>query len=352
MPIVEPAGSRVLVTGANGYIAYYIIRNLLEQGYSVRAAVRSLAKGQHLKEYYSSYGDKLELFAIEDITKVGAFDDAVKGVDAVIHTASAADFTMVDPEDYIKPAVEGSIGLLESAKKFGDKVKRIVITSTVTATGFNMAPPAVTFDETIWNDQAVELVNAEGKGASPLIKYTASKVLAERAAWDFYHKYKGVLQWELVTILPAHCLGPPLQVVKGPESLNISLWLFWDGIASKKSDEELKGPYNYIHVQDIALAHIAAIRKEKAGGERIIISAGASTWQHARNLVYSLKPELYSKGILPRGNPDLDSTPLFIYNGEKGKNILGLKYANEEKLIRDTLADFEARGYFAKPVNV
>ena len=72
MPAVEATGTRILVTGANGYIAYWIIRYLLQQGYSVRAVVRSLAKGQHLKETYSSFGEKLELFVVEDITKVCA----------------------------------------------------------------------------------------------------------------------------------------------------------------------------------------------------------------------------------------------------------------------------------------
>ncbi|PPQ73615.1 hypothetical protein CVT26_010523 [Gymnopilus dilepis] len=348
MPAVEATGTRTLVTGANGYIAYWIIRYLLQQGYSVRAVVRSLAKGQHLKETYSSFGEKLDLFVVEDITKAGAYDDAVKDVDAIIHTATASDFTKVEPEDYIKPAVDGTIGVLESAQKFGNKIKRVIVTSSVAAVGFTSAPPTVTFDESQWNDQAVELTNTLGKEAPPMVKYSASKVLAEKAAWDFYNKLKSELQWELVTILPSHVVGPPLQVVKGPETLNISEWLFWDAIANPKSDEELKGTYNYIHVQDIALAHIAALQKEKAGGQRIIVSAGASTWQETRNLINRLKPELHSKGILPRGNPSLETTVSFVYNVDKGKKILGLEYADEEKVVQDALTDFEARGYFNK----
>jgi uncharacterized protein YbjT (DUF2867 family) len=69
MPSVTP-GSKILVTGANGYIALWVLRKLLEQGYSVRAQVRSEAKGKHLKEYFKSYADKIELVVVEDITKV------------------------------------------------------------------------------------------------------------------------------------------------------------------------------------------------------------------------------------------------------------------------------------------
>ena len=59
-----------MVTGANGYIAVWVVNNLLEQGFSVRGTVRSEPKGAHLKEIFKSYGDKLEVVVVEDITKV------------------------------------------------------------------------------------------------------------------------------------------------------------------------------------------------------------------------------------------------------------------------------------------
>lgn len=68
MPAVSTG--KVLVTGANGYIAVWVVRRLLEQGYSVRGTVRSESKGTHLKEIFKEYGDKLEIVVVEDITKV------------------------------------------------------------------------------------------------------------------------------------------------------------------------------------------------------------------------------------------------------------------------------------------
>ena len=68
MPTVAP-GSRVLVTGANGYIAMWVVRHLLEQGYTVRGVIRSQDKGKRLKEYFASYGDKLELAIVPDMMK-------------------------------------------------------------------------------------------------------------------------------------------------------------------------------------------------------------------------------------------------------------------------------------------
>ena len=74
MPTVEPKygdnSEMVLVTGANGYIAMWIIHTLLEKGYAVRGAVRSVEKGERLKEQFSSWGTKCEWVVVEDITKV------------------------------------------------------------------------------------------------------------------------------------------------------------------------------------------------------------------------------------------------------------------------------------------
>ena len=72
MPSVDK-GSKVLVSGANGYIAMWIIRILLERGFTVRGTVRNEAKGEFLIEYFKSlgYGDKFEVVVVDDIEKVG-----------------------------------------------------------------------------------------------------------------------------------------------------------------------------------------------------------------------------------------------------------------------------------------
>ncbi len=69
MPSISPP-SKVLVSGANGYIAIWIVRTLLERGFAVRGTVRSEAKGEHLKNTFKSYGHKLEIVVVDDITKV------------------------------------------------------------------------------------------------------------------------------------------------------------------------------------------------------------------------------------------------------------------------------------------
>lgn len=72
MPAVT--SGKVLVTGANGFIAVWLVKDLLEKGFSVRGTIRSAAKGEHLKKTFAQYGDKLELVLVDDITKVSAYN--------------------------------------------------------------------------------------------------------------------------------------------------------------------------------------------------------------------------------------------------------------------------------------
>ena len=71
MPSVDK-GSKVLVSGANGYIAMWIVRTLLERGFTVRGTIRTEDKGKFMIEYFESLGyrDKLEVVVVDDITKV------------------------------------------------------------------------------------------------------------------------------------------------------------------------------------------------------------------------------------------------------------------------------------------
>ena len=59
--------SKVLVTGANGFVAIYVVQRLLQEGYAVRGTVRSAAKGEHLKKVFAEYGDRFEIVIVEDI---------------------------------------------------------------------------------------------------------------------------------------------------------------------------------------------------------------------------------------------------------------------------------------------
>ncbi|KAF8980598.1 hypothetical protein BDQ17DRAFT_1438881 [Cyathus striatus] len=166
MPAIDP-GVKVLVTGADGYHAMWITQKLLDLGYSE-----------------------------------GAFDKSLLGVSAVIHSATPQpNAQLEDPEDYIKPAVGSTVGILESALRPPD-VKRIIYTSTLGAIAKQVSEPII-LSEKDWNDEAVVLVKEQGAKAPYLLKYVASKVLAEKgmeSAWDFYEKHKQVASYDFVVL--------------------------------------------------------------------------------------------------------------------------------------------------------
>ncbi|KAG6336084.1 hypothetical protein ID866_3010 [Astraeus odoratus] len=279
MPVVHPH-RKVLISGANGYIAMWVARELLEQGYSVRGTVRSAAKGVHPRRQFAKYGEQFEIVVIEDMTKEGAFDEAVKGVDAIVHTASPAHLNARHPEELIEPAVKGTVGILQSTLKHGTSVKRVVITSTASAVVHD-EPTPTTFTEKDWNLQCLEIVKEEGENADSDIKYRASKTLAEQAAWRFIEEHKEEISWDMTVINPP-C--PTIHEVTGPSSLNVSTKLFYDHVVNGLNPKiagnklHLTGG-NWVDVRDVGLAHRLALEKPDAGNERIIVSAGVFKWQ-------------------------------------------------------------------------
>ena len=68
MPSID--AGKVLVTGANGFIAGWVIKTLLERGFSVRGTVRSADKIPRVQEVFPEYADHLELVVVPDIAAV------------------------------------------------------------------------------------------------------------------------------------------------------------------------------------------------------------------------------------------------------------------------------------------
>ncbi|KXN91575.1 hypothetical protein AN958_00368 [Leucoagaricus sp. SymC.cos] len=276
MPFVPPP-AKVLVTGANGYIGAWITRLLLEQGYSVQGVVRTQKKGNFLLDYFDRRGfgaDKFGIVIVEDIVAEGAFDAIVEDVDAIVHTASPCVTHIVDPQDFIRPALQGTLGVLQSALRHGKKVKRIVLTSSTSAVA-DLATVPRTFSEKDWYMASIQTVEEKGANANVFVKYAASKTLAEKAAWEFYEQNKTNIEWDLVVLNPSFFFGPPIhEITGGPASLNMSLQYWYDAVLGEgsKSRERLSGSDVEIDVRDAALAHVLALQKEAAGGERILIT--------------------------------------------------------------------------------
>lgn len=249
----------VLVTGATGYVAGWLIKGLLEDGITVHAAVRNpddKKKIAHLDLIAAKSAGNI-LYFKSDLLTEGSYAEAMQGCELVFHTASPFTTDVKDPKkELIKPAVKGTENVLNTANETAS-VKRVVLTSSCAAIYTDASDCALapngTVTEEIWNTTS----------SLDYQPYSYSKTLAEKKAWEIASKQS---QWDLVTINPSLVLGPMLNPKNTTsESMNI-LKPFADG--SMKAGAPKLG-LGLVDVRDVANAHILAGFTQSAKGRYI-----------------------------------------------------------------------------------
>ncbi|GJJ14052.1 hypothetical protein Clacol_008309 [Clathrus columnatus] len=348
MPSVT--SGKVLVTGASSFIATWIVKAFLDAGFTVRGTVRSTSKGEALKEIFKT--DKFEYSIVEDILNDALFDKSLKDIDVVIHAASPLpgpdNDPQADPEEFIRPAVDGTVGILKSVLRAGETIKRVIIISSLAAIrNSGDLPELPVYDESNWPSRSLKIVETKGRAAENFVKYAASKILAEKAAWELYNPIKKTLKWDLVALNPTFVLGPILEAspttdiskVYGP---NFYLWTTLHGKPTPP------GGYAaldfWVDVRDVAEAHLKAVTIEEAADNRFLILSDRLIPQDLLDAVH----ENDSAGefdSLVRGTPGSgkDVEPFsFQLSNKKSQQVLGIKY----RTIQDSAKDF------ARTVNI
>ncbi|MEO6470261.1 MAG: NAD-dependent epimerase/dehydratase family protein [Aeromicrobium sp.] len=236
----------VLVTGATGYVASWIVRYLLEDGRTVRGTVRNPDKTtgmEHLQALALEHPGRLTLHKA-DLLDEGSYAEAMEGCELVIHTASPFLLGRVrDPEaQLVRPALDGTRNVLGSVN-VTPSVKRVVLTSSVVAIhGDNQdMKDRGPFTEADWN-------TTSSVDHQP---YPYSKTVAEKAAWEICEAQD---RWDLVTIHPGLVLGPALTTASKSGSM-ATMKAFTDYSLTTGAPDLALG---FVDVRDVARAHVLA----------------------------------------------------------------------------------------------
>jgi Nucleoside-diphosphate-sugar epimerases len=326
----------VLVTGGTGFVGAQIILQLLKEGYKVKTTLRPQGNKSRLIDALKSNGimnfEDLAFFEA-DLSKDDHWDEAMKGCDYVLSVASPlfSSVSSKDENEAMRPAVEGIIRVLKAARNAG--VKRVVMTANFGAVGFSNKNLNTVTTESDWTDP-----NEKG-----LSSYEKSKLLAERAAWDFIKKEGG--QLEFATINAVAILGPSLSAhISGSFGLIEHLL---DG--SMKAVPNI--PLNIVDVRDVADLHIRALTNPNAKGQRFIASAdGQISLPEIAAFIKRKKPDIANKistKIIPNWaiylaalfNKRAKEAALLLrinrnVSNAKAKEILGWEpVANNEEII-------------------
>ncbi|KAH7437415.1 hypothetical protein KP509_05G070200 [Ceratopteris richardii] len=268
--------TRVCVTGAGGFIASWIVKDLLEKGYVVRGTIRNPVnpndpKNSHLRQFDGADSRRQLLKA--DLTYFDSIQSDVSRCDGVFHLASP------DPVQMVDPSIQGTLNVLNAALQAG--VRRAVMTSSIGAVAMDphrdpivveeiAMDPNVVVDESCWSNLDYNW-------------YCYGKAVAEQAAWNFA-KEKNV---DLVVLVPSLVLGPLLQPAMNASTFHL-----------------LKYTYAYVDVRDVAKACILLYETASASGRYLCdILAELYPQMHAfahRGDVCDILAELYPQYPIPR----------------------------------------------------
>ena len=244
--------STVLVSGGSGYIAGFLIRQLVAEGWIVNTTVRSLAREAAVRKLLAVDDSRLKFFAA-DLTADAGWAEAMAGCSHVAHLASPLPAGVPkDANELIVPARDGALRALRAARAAG--VKRFVMTSSVAAVSYGRGRGVHNFTEADWTQ-------ADKPGISP---YIQSKTIAERAARDWVaSEGAGV---EFCTINPSVVLGPVWSADYSASVYLVKMLL--DGRMRALPDVG----FGVVDVRDVADLHVRALTAPGMAGERFIAS--------------------------------------------------------------------------------
>ncbi|CAL5075307.1 unnamed protein product [Urochloa decumbens] len=318
MPALSGHGPTVCVTGAGGFIASWLVKRLLEKGYTVRGTVRNPVdpKNDHLRALEGA-ADRLTLLRA-DLLDPASLLEAFSGCEGVFHAASPV---TDDPEMMIEPAIRGTQYVITAAADTG--VKRVVFTSSIGTVYMNpYRDPNKPVDDTCWSD--LEYCKKTENW------YCYAKTVAEQGAWEVARK-RGL---DLIVVNPVLVLGPLLQPTVNASTDHVMKYL------TGSAKTYVNAAQAYVHVMDVAEAHVRVYEAPGAHGRYIC----AESTLHRGELCRILS-KLFPEYPIPTKCKDEVNPPVIGYKFSNQRlKDLGMEFVPVLQCLYETVKSLQEKG--------
>ncbi|KAI5204875.1 NAD(P)-binding protein [Aureobasidium subglaciale] len=334
----------IVLTGATGFCGFAILQEALQYDYNIRIVVRSAAKADILRnnpcfKSLTRGTPRYSFHIVPDLGVEGALDEVTAGAQYMIHTASPLPFSNVNlsheeqRQQIIDPAVNNTIGALQSAKKSGS-VKRVVITSSCAVfirpelLGGPEDVPVVVTEDTINSELPPPYANN-------LVAYVASKVSAflQSKQWMADNKPG----FDVVNVCPTFVQGrnelatSPADLMNTSNALLLRMVL---GLAPKDSPAEYA---SVVHIEDVAAIHIAALNKDRIPAGDYMFGQEVR-WNDINTITKEMFPEQVAQGLLPcTSNVPTKSV---VCSKEKTERTFDVELKGVEDMVEDLVEQY------------
>ncbi|KAF7563654.1 hypothetical protein G7046_g478 [Stylonectria norvegica] len=333
------ASELVLLTGATGLIGFRVLVFCLRKGYRVRVALRALSKKHQILNTPSirDLGTETNLAFVEivDISISGAFEEALRDVDYVVHIA--APIVSTDPsaigkdlaKHYLEPTIDAALNLLKSARTHR-AVKRIILTNSLAA----LIDHVTDTEDTIHTESTRATNIRQPPYRSSFEAYSAAKASTLNLTEQWVELEKPA--FDLVHIAPGHVFGPN-ELVTDPEELlqTGTNRIILAPITGKAYTME---PGVTVHLDDVAEAHVRALSPSTPGNRLYILSSGGiegNKLDDCFEIVQRNFPEYVGSILLNNGS--LPSS-LFRADASESSRLLGIDFIPYEQQVVDTVS--------------
>jgi len=300
---------RILVTGGAGYIGSHAVRLFLERGHDVWV-YDSLTLG-HRRSVPA------ERLLVGDLSETQRIDHAVveKRIEAVVHFAAfaAVGESVQHPAKYYQNNLVNTLNLMECLRRAG--VSRFIFSSTCATFGTPAQMPI-----------------AEDTPQQPINPYGRTKLAIEQALADYAQAYGwGYAALRYFNASGAHASGT-IGEDHDPETHLIPLVIF--AAMGRRPHIEVFGTdyptpdgtciRDYIHVDDLAEAHLLALEKLQAG-QGMLYNLGIGRGYSVREVIRTVEEVTGKKVPVKEGPRRAGDPPVLIASSAKVQKELGWK---------------------------